>query len=139
MMADMAAIAHTWKGWTSPTSGAADRWAVQVLALANRIPLRSGRLAGWEECTWGMYSGLDYQFARDSRRAAVRLSQLPHSSSRHEHGYSAYLTFLQSEFAYWRLGYMYTDRNFRRHGDKGEHEVFLQGNFNLGVHPAHDY
>jgi hypothetical protein len=97
-------------------------------------------LIGGQETTWGMYTAADYQFARRwVVGARYDYSQLPYSSSMHEHGFSAYLTFLQSEYLFWRLGYMYTDRNFRREGDKNEHEVFLQCNFSLGPHPAHEY
>jgi hypothetical protein len=108
-------------------------WQTEVLAA-------QADLIGGQETTWGMYTGADYQFARRwVAGARYDYSQMPYSSSRHEHGYSAYLTFLQSEYLYWRLGYQYTDRNFRVEGDKREHELFLQSNFSLGAHPAHDY
>ncbi|MGD2110803.1 MAG: hypothetical protein PVI86_15605 [Phycisphaerae bacterium] len=97
-------------------------------------------LIGGQEKTWGMYTGADYQFARRwVLGTRYDYSQMPFSSSMHEHGYSTYLTFLQSEYLYWRLGYMYTDRNFRREGERNEHEVFVQMNFGLGPHRAHEY
>jgi hypothetical protein len=83
---------------------------------------------------------VEYQFARRwSVGARYDFSQLPYSSSLHEHGYSAYLTFTQSEYLFWRFAYMYTDRNFRLDGDTDEHEVFLQCNFGIGPHRAHKY
>ena len=97
-------------------------------------------LRGGAGPTGGLYTAADYQFARRwVLGARYDFSQMPYSSSLREHGYSAYLTFLQSEYLYWRLGYQYTDRNFRVHGDTGEHELFLQCNFSLGTHPAHEY
>ncbi|MBU0616529.1 MAG: hypothetical protein KKI02_02305, partial [Planctomycetes bacterium] len=90
--------------------------------------------------TWGMYTAANYQFARRwSLGTRYDYSQMPYSSSRHEHGPSAYLTFMQSEYLFWRLAYQYTDRNFRVDGDKREHEIFLQCNFGLGPHRAHQY
>ena len=87
-----------------------------------------------------MYSAAEYQFARqwkfglryDQTRVAVRFVV-------HEQGYSAYLTFLQSEFVFWRLAYMYIDRNFRDDGVSEEQRLMLQLNWTLGTHPAHKY
>ena len=121
--------------WKPPRAGLYKAFTWQTELLAAQADLRGG-----QETTWGMYTAADYQFARRwVAGARYDFSQMPYSSSMREHGYSAYLTFLQSEYLYWRLGYQYTDRNFRVHGDKGEHELFLQCNFSLGAHPAHDY
>jgi hypothetical protein len=121
--------------WRPPQSGKYKSFLWQTEVLAAQADLRGG-----QETTWGMYTAADYQFARRwTIGSRYDYSQLPTSCSRHEHGLSAYLTFLQSEYVYWRLGYQYTDRNFRVEGDKREHEVFLQCNFSLGTHPAHDY
>ncbi len=121
--------------WRPLEAGRYKSFLWQTEFLAAQSDLRGG-----QEKTWGMYTAADYQF---DRRWALGLrydySQMPFSSSLHEHGYSGYLTFLQSEYLYWRLGYMFTDRNFRREGDRNEHEVFLQCNLNLGTHPAHEY
>jgi len=95
---------------------------------------------GGTENTWGAYSAAEYQFARQWRFGLrYDTAELPFASSLHERGYSAYLTFLQSEFVYWRLAYIYTDRNFREHGDKEEQQLMLQLNWTLGAHPAHKY
>ncbi len=121
--------------WRPPRTGKyrSFLWQTEVLAA-------QADLIGGQETTWGMYTAADYQFARRwVAGARYDYSQMPYSSSMHEHGYSAYLTFLQSAYLYWRLGYQYTDRNFRVHGDEREHELFLQSNFSLGTHPAHDY
>ena len=121
--------------WRPPETGKyrSFQWQTEVLAS-------QADLIGGQETTWGMYTAADYQFARrwviGSR---YDYSQMPYSSSLHEHGLSAHFTFLQSEYLFWRLGYQYTDRNFRIHGDKNEHEVFMQCNFSLGAHPAHSY
>ena len=121
--------------WRPPEAGLYKSFTWQSEVLAAQADLHGG-----QETTWGMYTAADYQFARRwVIGARYDYSQLPYSSSRHEHGYSAYLTFLQSEYLFWRLGYQYTDRNFRVHEDEGEHELFLQCNFSLGTHPAHGY
>ncbi len=121
--------------WRPPEAGLYKSllWQTEVFAA-------QADLIGGQEKTWGMYTGADYQF---TRRWALGMrydySQMPYSSSQHEHGYSTYLTFLQSEYLFWRLGYMYTDRNFEREDERNEHEVFLQCNFGLGPHRAHKY
>ncbi len=121
--------------WRPPESGRYRSFLWQTEVLAAQADLRGG-----QETTWGMYTAADYQFARRwVVGARYDYSQLPYSSSQHELGYSAYLTFLQSEYLFWRFGYQYTDRNFRVEGDKREHEMFLQCNFSLGTHPAHGY
>ena len=121
--------------WRPPRSGLYKSflWQTEVLAA-------QADLIGGQETTWGMYTAADYQFARRwSVGARYDYSQMPYSSSRHEHGLSTYLTFMQSEYVFWRLAYQYTDRNFRVYGDKREHEIFLQCNFGLGPHRAHKY
>ncbi|MFO0837632.1 MAG: hypothetical protein U1D55_03835 [Phycisphaerae bacterium] len=97
-------------------------------------------IRGGQESTWGMYSALEYQFARQWKIGArYDNTQLPFSSSHFERGYSAYLTFLQSEFVFWRLAYLIRDRNFHEDGNRNEQQVMLQLNFTLGAHPAHRY
>jgi hypothetical protein len=98
---------------------------------------------GHVESSWGMYSSLEYQFAQ-RWKAAVRydFSQMPDLASFDENAASVYLTFMQSEFAFWRLGYMFRNRNFipaEGVGDRDEHEIFLQLNFGFGPHRAHTY
>ncbi len=92
------------------------------------------------ETAWGMYSAAEYQLAR-RWKLGLRYdnTELPNRSSRHERGYSAYLTFLQSEFLFWRLGYIYTDRNFAEDGNSDDQQVMLQLNWTLGAHPAHKF
>lgn len=121
--------------WRPPKTGKYKSFLWQTEVLAAQADLRGG-----QETTWGMYTAADYQFARRwVIGTRYDYSQMPYSSSLHEHGLSAYFTFLQSEYLFWRLGYLYTDRNFLVHGDKAEHELFLQCNFSLGTHPAHCY
>lgn len=121
--------------WRRPQAGLYKSFLWQTELLAAQADLRGG-----QESTWGAYTALEYQFARRwSVGTRYDYSQMPYSSSLHEHGPSAYLTFMQSEYVFWRLAYQYTDRNFLVHGDKREHEVFLQCNFGLGPHRAHRY
>ena len=92
------------------------------------------------ESAWGMYSAAEYQFAR-RWKLGLRYdnTELPNRSSQHERGYSTYLTYLQSEFLFWRLGYIYTDRNFEEDGNSDDQQVMLQLNWTLGAHPAHKF
>jgi len=90
--------------------------------------------------TWGLYSSLEHQFARRWKAAArYDYSELPDFENLREHGYSAYLTFAQSEYVFWRFGYMFVDRNFPDPEQEDEHVLWLQCNFGLGPHRAHEY
>jgi len=108
-------------------------WQTEVLASHAETP-HGG------ESAWGMYSSMEYQFARQWK-FGVRYdtTELPNQASQHERGYSAYLTYLQSEFVFWRLGYIYTDRNFEEDGNSDDQQVMLQLNWTLGAHPAHRF
>ncbi len=121
--------------WKPPEAGLYKSFLWQSELLAAQADLIGG-----QETSWGMYTAVDYQFARRWTVGALYdYSQLPYSSSSHEHAYSAFLTFIQSEFLYWRLGYRFTDRNFPVCGNENEHEIFLQCNFGIGPHRAHKY
>ena len=90
--------------------------------------------------TWGMYSSLEYQFSK-CWKAAMRYdySEFPDFENFREHGISTYLTFMQSEYVFWRLGYMYVDRNFPDPVEEDEHRFWVQLDFGLGPHRAHAY
>lgn len=106
----------------------------------NELLFAQADLKDGQESTWGGYSAADYQFAKQWKIGGrYDNTQLPFSSSLHERGFSVYLTFLQSEFVFWRLGYLYTDRNFLDQGNGDEQQLFLQLNWTLGAHPAHRY
>ena len=108
-------------------------WQTEVMAAGKDI--EDGR-----EDSWGLFSALEYQFAqRWSAGVRYDFSELPDDSSLRENAYSAYLTFFQSEYTYWRLGYQYSDRNFDVGGDEYDHQFFLQLNFDFGSHGTHDY
>lgn len=90
--------------------------------------------------SWGMYSSLEYQFARRWKTAfRYDYSEFPDFENFREHGLSAYLTFMQSEFVFWRFGYMFVDRNFDDPVDDDEHLLWVQLDFGLGPHRAHQY
>ena len=94
---------------------------------------------GWETAL-GLYTALEYQFARRwVIGGRYDYTQFPANAALQEDAYSLYLTFLQSEFMLWRLGYRFTDRNFNIHGEQDEHQLMLQCDFILGAHPAHRY
>ncbi len=90
---------------------------------------------------WGAYSAVEYQCDR-LWLTGVRwdFSQMPDEPGLHESGYSAFLTFLQSEFVRWRAGYTFRDRNYADEAGRGfEHEFMLQATFNIGPHGAHEF
>jgi hypothetical protein len=84
----------------------------------------------------GLYSYLGYQFSR-RWTAGLRYdySEFPEDNDSRENGYSGLFTFQQSEFAFWRLQYKRTERNFDRDID----ELWIQCNFGIGPHRAHEY
>ena len=109
------------------------QWQTEVMAAQTDVP-------GGRERSWGMYSGLEYQFARRWKAGArYDYSELPLDASLRDMGGSAYLTFVQSEFLFWRLAYKYTDLNYVIDGDSYEHELILQVDFGIGPHRAHKY
>lgn len=90
--------------------------------------------------SWGMFAALQKQSGRRySRGIWYDYSELPDGSGRREHNYSANITFLQSEYCYWRLTYACAHRNFADQGGKTDQWVSLQVNFGIGPHRAHKY
>ncbi|MGB7580999.1 MAG: hypothetical protein WBL85_00940 [Sedimentisphaerales bacterium] len=87
----------------------------------------------------GMYSSLEYQFNREwSVFGRYDYTQFPDSSRLHETSYTTGLTFHQSEFMFWRLQFEHTDGdNFA--GNVNRNEIWLQADFLIGLHPAHQY
>jgi hypothetical protein len=92
------------------------------------------------EDSWGMYASAEYQFARRwSVGTRYDFSETPDDRELRENDYSAYLTFKQSEFAFWRLGYTFQDPDTGPDREDGKQQIFLQFNITFGVHPAHNY
>ena len=93
------------------------------------------------EDSWGMYSSLEYQFAK-RWKAFTRYdySQFPDDDDATQEAGSVGMTFSQSEYCFWRLAYKRTDADGPKTiaGDD-RHEVWLQLNFGLGPHRAHQY
>ncbi|MBT3198620.1 MAG: hypothetical protein HN350_01770 [Phycisphaerales bacterium] len=121
--------------WRHPRKGLykALAWRTEVIAAQKE-------LADRQENTIGLYTAADYQFARQwAVGGRYDFSQWPEAANLHENAWSAYLTFLQSEFCSWRLGYQYSRRNFEVGGSPDDHQVFLQLIFGLGPHRAHKY
>ena len=86
--------------------------------------------------TWGMYSSLQYQFAkRWSTFGRYDYSGFPDYSNRHDNAFSTGLTFAQSEYCFWRLQFKRTCRDY----DKDINEFWLQCDFGLGPHRKHEY
>jgi hypothetical protein len=87
----------------------------------------------------GMYSSLEYQFNREwSIFGRYDYTQFPDSSSLHENSYTTGLTFHQSEFMFWRAQFEHTNgENYA--GNVNRNEIWLQADFLIGLHPAHQY
>ena len=110
------------------------------LLFQNELFFAQKDTPGGQEDSWGAYSALEYQLSR-RWYAGTRydFSELPDDSSMREHAGSLYLTFRQSEFCYWRLGYQHCFRNFEEFDSKDDDQLWLQLNYSLGVHGAHKY
>ncbi len=66
-------------------------------------------------------------------------TQFP-DTPRHEWALEPYVTFMPSEFLYFRLAYKYTDRPGGGIGGPGAaNEVLFQASFILGAHPTHPF
>jgi hypothetical protein len=90
--------------------------------------------------TLGLYTSLRNKLSlRWYISARYDYSQYPDDRDNHETDFSAYVTFMETEFAYWRGGYVFSDPNFGAEKDNGDHQVFLQVNVSIGAHPAHAY
>jgi hypothetical protein len=89
--------------------------------------------------SFGGYSSLEYQFTRrGSAFGRYDYSQFPDDNDSHENAYTGGLTFAQSEFAFWRVQFTHTE------GDGpstvgSRNEFFLQLDFGIGPHRAHQY
>ncbi|MBI3550048.1 MAG: hypothetical protein HY078_13505 [Elusimicrobia bacterium] len=84
----------------------------------------------------GMFSHLEYQFARRWRAGArYDYTQLPADRSRHEQAGLAYLTFSPSEFSLISL----QGRQARRFDGIKETLGFLKVTFNIGPHGSHPF
>ena len=117
--------------WRSPKEGLYKSFTSQTEFLFSQ---REGEEVDVD--SWGMYSSLQYQFAkRWSCGLRYDYSEFPQDNTSHEVALSPVITFAQSEFAFWRLQYKHTDRNF---GDDVD-EIWLQLNFGMGPHRAHKY
>jgi hypothetical protein len=89
--------------------------------------------------SYGMYSSLEYQLNRRwSVFGRYDFTQFPDNSSLHENSYTTGLTFHQSEFMFWRVQFEHTDgENYA--GNVNRNEIWLQADFLIGLHPAHQY
>jgi hypothetical protein len=90
--------------------------------------------------SYGLYSSLEYQFARRwSVFGRYDYSQFPDDDDSHENAISTGLTFKQSEFCFWRLQYKHTESKGIFTTDNSRDELFLQLDFGIGPHRAHQY
>lgn len=108
------------------------KWQTELFAAQKE------EITNTTEKTEGLFSALEYQM--DTRWFIGTLfdySELPDDKTAETREYSAYLTFKQTEFAYWRLGYAYTKSDIA--DINNERQVFLQLNIGVGAHPAHKY
>ena len=121
--------------WRHPKKGLykAFTWQTEFMAAQKELACR-------RECSVGLFTAMEYQFARRwSAGGRYDFCQCPDDAGFHENAWSAYLTFLQSEFMFWRLGDQYSIRNYEVNGQDSDHQVFLQCVFGLGPHRPHEY
>ncbi len=94
---------------------------------------------GTTVCSWGAYSSLEYQFARQWRAfARLDFSEFPDDSQSRQIAGATGLTFMQSEFCYWRFEYKHTSAQGPLAGQDRD-ELWLQLDFGIGPHQAHKY
>jgi hypothetical protein len=90
--------------------------------------------------SYGLYSSLEYQFSRRwSVFGRYDYSEFPDDDKSHEDAYSTGLTFRQSEFCFWRIQFKHTEAKGILTTDNSRDELFLQLNFGIGPHRAHQY
>jgi hypothetical protein len=111
------------------------------LTLMNEL-LFSQKEQGDEETveSHGLYSSLEYQLSRRwSVFGRYDYSQFPDDDKSHENACSAGLTFRQSEYCFWRVQYRHTEAEGGSTTDNCRDELFLQLDFGIGPHRAHQY
>jgi hypothetical protein len=93
---------------------------------------------------WGWYAYADVQpFRRFAAGVRYDWTEYPLDPGR-EWAVQPYLTFMPSEFLKFRIAYKHTERSKTLLTDGGVipramDEIFLQGTFILGAHPAHQF
>jgi len=121
--------------WRPPQSGLYKATKVQAEIMTADVDLDEG-----SDSAWGMYGLVDHQFERRwTVGARFDFSEYPDRPSDSKTAYQGYLTFIQSEFLFWRLAYRYSDHDDSMLDYGHEHQVFLQCNFGIGPHRAHKY
>jgi hypothetical protein len=118
----------------------AEQGLYKSLSWMNELLLSQKQQQGEDTVdSYGFYSSLEYQLSRRwSVFGRYDYSQFPDDSDSHENACTGGLTFAQSEFAFWRVQLTHTD------GDGpaavgSRDELFVQLNFGIGPHRAHQY
>lgn len=89
---------------------------------------------------FGLYSSLAYRFnKRFDLGFRYDYAEGPFDPDLSETNYSIYLTVWQSEYAYWRLGWLRSEIDLDGITGDPANKLFLQFNISLGPHPAHKY
>jgi hypothetical protein len=111
------------------------------ITLMNEV-LFSQKEQGAEDTvdSYGLYSSLEYQFSRRwSTFGRYDYAQFPDDDKSDEQAYSAGLTFRQSEYCFLRIQYKHTETKGASATGRDRDELFLQLNFGIGPHRAHQY
>ena len=123
--------------WRPPEAGKYESVTIQGEALMTRKDLQDSES---RQDAWGMYSAVEYQFAeRWSVGGRYDYTEDPNTAGQREYAGSVYLTFRQSEFCFWRLGYQQLWSNAESDNADTSGRVWLQLNFSFGVHGTHKY
>ncbi len=108
-------------------------------ALARRLRQEPGEGVSETRDPYGYYVWVDVQpWKRWLFGLRYDWTEFPDSPGR-EWALEPYLAWMPSEFLRFRLGYKYTDRSNVGSGPDTLSELFLQGTFVLGAHPAHPF
>lgn len=92
--------------------------------------------AGSVRKSWGMFTHLEYQFARRWRAGArYDFAQSVQDNSRHDEGQLAYLTFYPSEFSLISL----QGKHSKKPDSFDEYTGILKITFNIGPHGTHPF
>lgn len=105
-------------------------WQTEALWSKRDVP------GGFRIGTWGMFSHVQYQFARRWKTGfRYDYTQLPTDGKTHEAGGLAYITFTPSEFSLLSL----QARRARRFDGDKETVGWLKVTFNIGPHGSHPF
>ena len=132
------------EGWLHPLLTVQRGEALYGIRRVEEPSDPSGTAKRWRQ-SFGWYASAEVQpFRRWSSGVRYDWTEFPTAPGK-EWAVEPFLTFFPSEFLRFRLAYKHTERTnrdlFNNNGGSGRivDEVFFQGSFILGAHPAHPF